>query len=170
MTYTKSHAAAEVILIDVENNERVTLTLNPDSVYDSKDVNLASIQVPGMSHPRLQFVGGGERIVQFTAELYYGAYDSNTASFEALRMLQSFVYPEHGGTMLKRAPHRLYIDWGDLYTQNDQQWVLRRIMARSTIFHSETLAPLATSVDLEFVEYVEESIDFDTIRNVTVSF
>lgn len=168
MTFVSSYPKlCSVMIVDIEAGEHEQLMLNPEELYDNKDVNIASIQVPGMSHPRLQFVGGGERVIQFTAKLFYAAYDPGTDDVMfALRWLQSLVYPEHGGTMLKRAPHKVHIDWGNLLTQTDQTWVVRRVSAYSYFFDPDTLLPLGVDVDLELVEYIEESVDYSDIRTM----
>ena len=53
-------------LVDSETGERVQFDMNPDSFEDDKGTNFAEVNIPGMSHPRLQFTNGAARSLSFT--------------------------------------------------------------------------------------------------------
>ena len=57
-------------IADTGTGARVTFDINPESFEDSKDTDFASIHIPGMSHPRLQYTGGGERTLSFSVLLH----------------------------------------------------------------------------------------------------
>ena len=43
-------------IVDNESGTRVTFDLNPESFQDNKDTEFAGIDIPGMSHPNLNFL------------------------------------------------------------------------------------------------------------------
>ena len=74
---------------------------------------MPTIKIPGMSHPRYQYVAGEPRRIAFKVELFKGPVK------QKVDWLRSLQYPEHAGTMLKNAPHRVLLIFGDLYPGRD---------------------------------------------------
>ncbi len=96
-------------LVDLETRERLEFQYNPSEITDEKTAHYATVRVPGLSHPKYQFVAGGERRIAFTLHLFKGHIQ------ERIAWLQSLLYPEEAETFPKRAPYRVLLMMGDLY-------------------------------------------------------
>ena len=90
-------------LVDADTGERLEFQYNPNSISDEKSTDYATIKIPGMSHPRYQYVAGEPRRIAFKVELFKGPVK------QKVDWLRSLQYPEHAGTMLKNAPHRVLL-------------------------------------------------------------
>ena len=145
-------------LVDTESAERITFDINPDSFTDSKSNDFAEIPIPGMSHPRLQFTNGSTRTLSFTLYLHYGATDDVP---KAIRLLQSWLYPEYDSGHLKKAPSRLLLIFGD--TWPDEQWVMQSCNITRKLFDKELNCSFA-EVSVELAEYIEQSRDANEVR------
>ena len=145
-------------LVDTESAERITFDINPDSFTDSKSNDFAEIPIPGMSHPRLQFTNGSTRTLSFTLYLHYGATDDVP---KAIRLLQSWLYPEYDSGHLKKAPSRLLLIFGD--TWPDEQWVMQSCNITRKQFDKELNCTFA-EVSVELAEYIEQSRDANEVR------
>jgi hypothetical protein len=98
------------VLVDLVDNSRLEFQFNPSEIGDGKDTDVASVKIPGRSHPRHQFVTGEEREIAFRLEFF------KVPDLKAkVRWLQSFQYPTHDGSMLKKAPHRVLFVFGTLF-------------------------------------------------------
>jgi hypothetical protein len=53
--------------------ESLEFQYNPDEIADEKSADFATIKVPGMSHPRYQYVSGGARCIVFKLTFFKGA-------------------------------------------------------------------------------------------------
>jgi hypothetical protein len=137
-------------LVDVDTGERMEFQYNPNEITDEKGTAYAAIKVPGMSHPRYQFVAGEARKITFKVEFFKGPVK------DKVRWLQSLQYPEHDGTMLKNAPHRVLFIFGDLFP--GVVCIVPSVKARFFhLFDQSTLAPQRAEVDITLEEYVEQS-------------
>ena len=145
-------------LVDTESAERITFDINPDSFTDSKSNDFAEIPIPGMSHPRLQFTNGSTRTLSFTLYLHYGATDDVP---KAIRLLQSWLYPEYDSGHLKKAPSRLLLIFGD--TWPDEQWVMQSCNITRKLFDKELNCTFAEA-SVELAEYIEQSRDANEVR------
>ena len=146
-------------LVDTESAARITFDINPETIRDSKDTNFAEIQIPGMSHPRLQFSNGKARTLSFTLHLHYGATDDVP---QAIRTLQSWLYPEYDGERMKKAPSRLLCVFGD--TWSDEKWVLVSCNVNRKRF-DKNLVCIYAIVDIELREFIEQSVDANNFRS-----
>ena len=145
-------------LVDTDTADRVTFDINPDSIQDDKSNELAEVGIPGMSHPRLQFTNGGTRTLAFTLFLHYGA----TADVpKAIKMLQSWLYPEYENGRLKKAPSKLLLIFGN--TWPDEQWLLRSCNVNRQRFDKE-LNCIFAEVSLELAEYIDKSRSAGDVR------
>lgn len=145
-------------LVDTEDGVRITFDLNPNSFQDEKSTELAEIQIPGMSNPRLQFSNGGTRSISFSIPLHHGATDDVPS---AIRILQSWLYPEYEGGHLKKAPSRLLLVFGD--TWPDELWVMRSCNVTRQRFDKE-LNCIYAEVAIELVEYIDQSRNATEVR------
>ena len=145
-------------LIDSETADRITFDLNPESFEDSKTTELAEINIPGMSHPRLQFTNGSSRTLSFSVNLHYGATDDVP---KAIRMLQSWLYPEYEGGHLKKPPAKLLLIFGD--TWPDELWVMSSCSITRKNFDKELNCTFAEAA-IELTEYIDNSMGASEVR------
>ncbi len=144
-------------LVDVENRERLEFQYNPNEIGDDKSSHYAEVKIPGISHPKYQFVSGGIRQVSFKLSLFKGEIKQQVA------WLQSLLYPEHSGTTLKSAPHRVIFILGELYP--GVTCIVRNVKARYfNLFDQNSLAPQQAEVDVTLEEWVDKSVSYNQIR------
>lgn len=144
-------------LVDIETGDYLDFQYNPHEITDDKSTSFATIKIPGMSHPRYQFVAGEARKLNFKLQFFKGPVRENVA------WLQSLLYPEHAGTMLKNAPHKVLLIFGDLYP--GVTCVVRQVKARFfNLFDRDSLLPQQAEVDLSLEEYIDESVNYAEVR------
>ncbi len=145
-------------LVDVDTGERLELQHNPSAINDEKSTAYATIKVPGMSHPRYQYVSGEPHKISFKVQLFKGPVK------EKVDWLRSLQYPQHSGTMLKNAPHRVILIFGNLYPGTT--CIVRQVKARFfNLFDQTNLLPQQAEVDIVLEEYVDESINYSEVRS-----
>ena len=144
-------------IVDVVTRESLEFQYNPDEITDEKSTDFATIKVPGMSHPRYQYVAGEARKISFKVSFFKGPVR------EKVSWLQSLLYPQHEKTMLRNAPHKVLFFFGDLYP--GVMCVVRQVRARYFhIFDRDSLLPQHAEVDLTLEEIVAKSVDYTTVR------
>jgi len=144
-------------IVDVVTHERLEFQYNPDEIADEKSTDFAAIKVPGMSHPRYQYVAGEARRITFKVSFFKGPVKEKVA------WLQSLLYPKHEKTMLKNAPHKVLFFLGDLYP--GVMCIVRQVRARYfNLFDSDSLLPQHAEVDLTLEEIVQKSVDYTEVR------
>ena len=144
-------------LVDVDTGERMEFQYNPNEITDEKSTDFATIKVPGMSHPRYQFVAGEARRITFKVSFFKGPVKEKVA------WLQSLLYPEHAKTMLKNAPHKVLLFLGDLYPGT--MCVVRQVRARYFhMFDRDSLLPQHAEVELTLEEIVQKSVSYSEVR------
>lgn len=144
-------------LVDYDTGDYLDFQYNPAEIADEKATSYAAIRIPGMSHPRYQYVAGEPRRIAFRVELFKGDV------LRQVEWLRSLLYPEHAGTMLRNAPHRVLLFFGELYP--GVLCIVREVKARYfQLFDRDTLLPQRAEVDLVLEEFVDESVDFSQVR------
>lgn len=144
-------------IVDVVTRERLEFQYNPDEITDEKSTDFSTIKVPGMSHPRYQYVAGEARRITFKLSFFKGPVKQKVA------WLQSLLYPHHDKTMLKNAPHKVLFFFGELYP--GVTCVVRQVRARYFhVFDEATLLPQHSEVDLTLEEIVQKSVDYTAVR------
>lgn len=144
-------------LVDVDTGERLAFQHNPNDIGDEKSTAYAAIRIPGMSHPRYQYVAGEPRKIAFKLELFKGPVK------QKVHWLRSLLYPEHAGTMLKNAPHRVLFIFGDLYP--GVLCVVRQVKVRYFhLFDRDSLLPQRAEVEIVLEEYVGASVNVSEVR------
>ena len=145
-------------LVDYDTRERLEFQYNPNEIVDDKATDYAAIKIPGMSHPRYQYVAGEARKISFKSVWFKGDVKKK------VHWLRSLLYPEHAGTMLKNAPHRVLLFFGDLYPGT--LCVVRQVRARYfSLFGQQDLLPERAEVDISLEEYVGESVNYSDVRS-----
>ena len=145
-------------LVDSEYKNSVTFDINPDSISDDKQTNFANIEIPAMSHPRLQFTAGNERTLAFTVYLHHGATKNVPA---AIKCLQSWLYPEYQNGKLSKAPEKLLLVFGT--TWQGILWVMKSCNVSMRRFDRELNCVFAQA-DIELSEFISESRDAKDVR------
>jgi len=143
--------------VDVVTRESLEFQHNPDEITDEKSTDFATIKVPGMSHPRYQYVAGEARRITFKVSFFKGPVKKKVA------WLQSLLYPQHEKTMLKNAPHKVLFFFGDLYPGT--LCVVRQVRARYFhMFDRDSLLPQRAEVELTLEEIVPKSVSYTEVR------
>ncbi|MHB9036939.1 MAG: hypothetical protein ACYC64_09740 [Armatimonadota bacterium] len=144
-------------IVDVVTRESLEFQYNPDEITDEKSTDFATIKVPGMSHPRYQYVAGEARKISFKMSFFKGPVKQKVA------WLQSLLYPQHEKTVLKNAPHKVLFFLGDLYPGT--MCIVRQVRARYFhMFDRDSLLPQHAEVDLTLEEIVPKSVDYTAVR------
>ena len=144
-------------IVDVVTRESLEFQYNPGEINDEKSTDFATIKVPGMSHPRYQYVAGEARRITFQVSFFKGPVKQKVA------WLQSLLYPQHEKTMLKNAPHKVLFFQGDLYPGTI--CIVRQVRARYFhMFDKDSLLPQHAEVDLTLEEIVTKSVSYTTVR------
>jgi len=144
-------------LVDAITRERLAFQYNPNDIVDSKSTTYATLVVPGMSHPRYQFVAGDARKISFTVVFYQKDVKKQVA------WLQSLLYPTHAGSMLKQAPHQVLFFFGELYPGTP--CLVREVRAHySYLFDPATLLPQRADVEVTLEEVVAQSVNASEVR------
>ncbi|MHB9037087.1 MAG: hypothetical protein ACYC64_10485 [Armatimonadota bacterium] len=144
-------------LVDVVTRESLEFQYNPDDITDDKSTDYATIKVPGMSHPRYQFVSGEARKIAFTVVFFKGPVKQKVA------WLQSLLYPQHEKTMLKSAPHKVLFFLGDLYPGT--LCIVRQVRAHYFhMFDKDSLLPQHAEVEMTLEEVVPKSVSYSEVR------
>jgi len=150
--YTKGY------LVEAETQEIFEFQYNPSTISDEKSSAYATIKIPGMSHPRYQFISGEARKIQFTLKLF-GKNVKKNASW-----LQSLQYPEYENGVLKKTPHPVIFILGDLYPGTT--CIVRSVkVIYSKLFDKESLLPLNAEVSITLEESVKDSVNYLEVRS-----
>lgn len=144
-------------LVDIVTRESLEFQYNPDEITDEKSTDFATIKVPGMSHPRYQYVAGEARRIAFRLSFFKGDVKSKVT------WLQSLLYPEHDKTMLRTAPHKVLFFFGELYS--GVPCIVRQVRVRYFhMFDQANLLPQHAEVDIVLEEIVSKSISYREVR------
>jgi len=144
-------------LVDVVTRESLEFQYNPDEIADEKGADFATIKVPGMSHPRYQYVAGEARRIAFKLMFFKGPVNQKVA------WLRSLLYPTHEKTMLKTAPHKVLFFFGDLYA--GVPCIVRQVRVRYFhMFDQTNLLPQHAEVDITLEEIVSKSVSYSEVR------
>jgi len=150
------HGEIHGYLVDIVTRERLEFQYNPSEIGESKSAQYIDIKVPGISHPRHQYIAGGSRQISFSLSFFKGNVK------EKVNWLQSLLYPEHSGSVLKSPPHRVIFIFGELYPE--VVCIVRSVKIRYFNLFQENLVPQQAEVDIVLEEFVEGSINYQTIR------
>ena len=144
-------------LVDVVTRESLEFQYNPDEISDEKSTDFAAIKIPGMSHPRYQYVAGEARKIAFKLVFFKGPVR------ESVAWLQSLLYPQHEKTMLKNAPHKVLFFLGDLYP--GVLCIVRQVRTRYFhMFDLDNLLPQHAEVEMTLEEIVQKSVSYSEVR------
>jgi len=147
----------------------------PASLTESQSANYNSIEVPGGSHPIVQWINNGPRSISFQAQFAHEQItpdgSTNPTSKHnvdidaAVAWLRFFMYPhyEKRGEILTSPPPVLYLYMGNMRLRHNSRSnasgvpvVLMDVNANYTAFHADGTPRLA-DVDFTFQEVVQSA-------------
>ncbi len=150
---------AKGFLVNEITLEKLIFQFNPVEITDSRSVAFERIQVPGLSHPVLQFTAGDGRKISFLLE--FSAVGYNRDIMADIRWLQSLQYPQWGEGILKSAPPKVAFVFGKLLR-------LRGVITSTQVTYKrwdpDLTRLLEASVTIDFEEYVPKSVDMWKVR------
>ena len=155
MTWDQKELAG--YLVDVDTGERLQFQYNPSEITDEKGTDYAAIKIPGMSHPRYQYVAGEARRISLRIGLFKGPVK------QQVHWLAIAALPRARRYDAQDAPHRVLLIFGDLYPS--VTCIVRQVRARYfNLFDRDTLLPQQAEVDLTLEEFVDESVEWRSVR------
>ena len=86
-------------LVDVVTRESLEFQYNPDDIADDKSTDYAAVQIPGMSHPRYQYVSGKPRKIAFKVKLFKCFLDAGVSE-QIARMVSMKAATENADEMI----------------------------------------------------------------------
>jgi hypothetical protein len=144
-------------IVDLDDGTRLEWGFNPEEFTDEDSTRYAKIYIPGMSHPRIQFTGGGERTLSFVLPLHYSRSDVP----QDMRILRSWKYGEYSGGRLIKAPHRLLVQFGE--TWMEEKWLLEQCQFQIKRMDKQG-KPLFTLASMRLIEYIDTSRGMREVR------
>ena len=142
---------------------------NPDEVKRGIQVAWAGQVVPGWSHRRLQYGGGGARTFQFKLRWYLDNDKDDWVRRQTLWLESQTVAEYDGNGILVNAPHRLLFGFGGLTNSG-----LLRNAGKTTVITSLALTygplwtpglePIQAEADLTLEEFRTRSQDYAPVR------
>ncbi|MDR1020453.1 MAG: phage tail protein, partial [Synergistaceae bacterium] len=144
-------------MADLDDGTRLEWGFNPESFEDSDSAGFARVSIPGMSHPRIQFTGGGERTLSFVIPLHYSQCDVA----RDIRTLRAWLYGEYTGGRLVKAPHRLLVQFGG--TWQGEKWLMESLDVSYKRFGKDG-GPIMADASVTLVEYAETSKGIGEVR------
>lgn len=143
-------------LIDYETQEKIELQYNPIGWKDDRAVEYASHTLPGLSHPIMTFVSGGERV--FKADIKINAVTNPNAPY-LIHWIRARTYPERFENMIKEVPHRV------LFIYPNSMWILGVITAANRTVE-DTFADgrfKYVTLELQIKETIERTINMSNV-------
>lgn len=145
-------------IIDEVTKEVLKFQYNPEQLSISKTPQWASIAIPGMSNPKYQFAGGGDKKISFTLDFYIDHKMSKKHIAQALDFLESLTYPDYGkdrGTNFLRGAHPVLFTFGQ-YIVNFRGFLSNYTATPQYLFDPVTLLPYRAQVEIELTELLYE--------------
>lgn len=103
--------------IDLNTAEKKDFQYNPENWSDERNINYATIVIPGLDLPRYQFISGGETVIQL--RLFMNALNHPRGGKGILNDFQWFrsrTYPKRSSNVLKVAPPKMLFIWPGMYS------------------------------------------------------
>lgn len=153
-------------LIDEVTREVLRFQFNPSEFDVKRSPQWASITVPGLSNPKVQYVNGGAKTVGFTLEFYHDGKETARIA-RAMDFIESLTYPDFGnGVNFKRGAHPVLFNFGELFV-NFRCFVSSYSAKPEYLFDPVTLLPLKATVTLELTEMLYEGTGKNTFKSNT---
>lgn len=140
-----------------------TFMFNPTEIKDNKGVNYGSLDLPGMSHPVLQYGSGGERVISF--QLYLdgdrgkvargGAANLDLSVEEDILFYRSLLYPVEFDVSGIRSiyPPNVLFSYGPLFK------AVKCVVTKANVtvkYWTPQGEPVRATIDMELKEKIDK--------------
>lgn len=160
----------KAVVINTVSGARHEVMFNPEEYSINQDNNYASMGIPGLSGPLLQFVHGNARTLEM--ELFFDTYEENRRGAAVVNKAESDVRVQvrkFVGLLeiepSTHAPPVVEFHWGTLHFRG----VLTRASQKYTMFLA-TGVPVRARVQVSFQEYINSELEDTGIRRETVDY
>jgi hypothetical protein len=160
----------KALVIDTVTGERFPVMFNPSEYTINQDNNYATMGIPGLSGPLLQFVHGNARTLEM--ELFFDTYEENRrgsgfvnkAGEDVRAQVRKFVnLMEINPTT--HVPPVVEVHWGTLHFTG----VVTRANQKFTMFLPSGV-PVRATVQTTFQEYINADLEDTRIRRETADY
>lgn len=160
----------KAVVLNTVSGERHEVMFNPEEYSINQDNNFASVAIPGLSGPLLQFVHGNARTLEM--ELFFDTYEEHRRGSAVVSRAASDVrvqVKKFVGLLeiepSTHAPPVVEFHWGSLHFRG----VLTRASQKYTMFLANGL-PVRAKVQVAFQEYINPDLEDTGIRRETVDY
>jgi hypothetical protein len=145
-----------------EARDRLDFQWQPLELKNTVGVKWAENDVPGFSHRRMQYVGGGAQLWQFKLQFFQIDEDEGWAR-DKINWLKSFLFGEYDENgKLVAGPRHLLLVWGDFLSV---EGVLKApFVPTYSLFQPVSKLPRMAEVDVTIEEFVSTSRSFSDVR------
>lgn len=157
---------AEIIVkhkSQTDENRKFTVLFNPEEYTINKDNNFASMTIPGLSSPLLQFVNGN--LTTLEMELLFDTYDTNKIEKQDVRDITNRFIALMDIDQDLHAPPVLTFSWATL--QFD--CVLVRASQKFIMFQNDG-KPVRARINATFNEYIDPENEAKKVNRQTSDF
>jgi hypothetical protein len=155
-------------LVDLTTLEKIRFQFNPDQFSDKKSTNLVKTQIPGASHPRIRWSGGGDRTVRFKLQFVRTSADKPEFVQRQIEALYSLIHPHSSEDPAVHGNPYVQFIFGKLYS------LVGLIEDLSVNFNesydSATLLPEHADVDVSFVVVSDFIVSSADVRSSGAAF
>lgn len=160
----------KAVVLNTVTGDRHEVMFNPEEYSINQDNNYASMGIPGLSGPLLQFVHGNARTLEM--ELFFDTYEENRRGSSVVNNKETDVriqVRKFVGLLeinpATHAPPVVDFQWGTLNFRG----VLLRANQKYTMF-LPTGVPVRARVQVAFQEYINSELEDTGIRRETVDY
>ena len=159
------------VIINTVTGSRVTVMFNPTEYTLNQDNNFASMGIPGLSGPLIQFVHGNARTLEM--ELFFDTYEENR---QGTSNVVNHAGDDVRGQVQKvvglleidpttHAPPVVEFHWSSLHFT----CVVTRASQKFTMFLPSG-TPVRATVQVTFQEYINAALEDTNIRRETADY
>lgn len=154
--------------VDLTNGDRIDLSFNPDTITDSKSVDVNSPIIPGTSHPRTSVNAAGSRILNFTVRLVrLRELEPISIVRDQVSWFYSVVSPYPGNSFEEKIFTPIQFVWGELY---DLPVIIRSVECEFLYFRGTDALPEWADLTLQLEELSSTVIFNPQIRTNNSAF
>lgn len=160
----------KAIVINTVTGNRIPVMFNPSEYSINQDNNFASMGIPGLSGPLLQFVHGNARTLEM--ELFFDTYEENRRGSTVLNRPGDDVRSEVKKFVdlmeinpKTHVPPVVEVHWGSLHFTG----VVTRANQKYTMFLPSGI-PVRATVQATFQEYINADLEDTRIRRQTADY
>ena len=84
-------------IIDMSNDSVFMFSRNPSKLDIERNPDFAQVKVPGISHPKMQYMNGGAKTISFQLNFFMDSAGTEAVK-DKLNWLESCTYPNFSQT------------------------------------------------------------------------